>query len=339
MTRAYAAGIACLTALACTRGEAPQTADSARAANPVVTATPVYGGYGMSTEIRWVLSPDGRAILAVVDPVSVEADALPDGFFFGSESPAFSVQVDSVWDVAPAPDWQAVAFSRAFVTSGGEQDSVVSPAAWEAISRRTAIDTATLRSSSFSTSGMSYARGVAQPSVIFVPADPRAAGAAEQSQPRSFPIARGWRLRWSTDGKTLALGASPARTQDDEPSTSWTALDPRSGAVHGSMPSGTSMRETRWMRGPVIDISVALDLTDAPTITVKRGEFSYLIESQRGVITIRDPANESRAAISIGPGKALAATSAGRYILALAPRTKAMLNEPTVEAVVYTVTF
>jgi hypothetical protein len=41
----------------------------------------------------------------------------------------------------------------------------------------------------------------------------------------------------------------------------------------------------------------------------------------------------------IGAGAALAATAQGRYIVALAPRTRASQGEMSVEPVVYTVTW
>jgi hypothetical protein len=78
----------------------------------------------MRATVRWVLSPARRSIVVVEDPVSVEADALPDGFLYGSEATGAIVQMDSVWDVAPSPDWTRIAYGRAFVARAGEGDTV-----------------------------------------------------------------------------------------------------------------------------------------------------------------------------------------------------------------------
>jgi len=43
----------------------------------------------MMSRIKWMLSGDSSAILAVVDPSGVENEAIPNGFFYGSESQNF----------------------------------------------------------------------------------------------------------------------------------------------------------------------------------------------------------------------------------------------------------
>jgi hypothetical protein len=330
--------LACALA-ACAREQVDQTsADSVRLARPVVTRTSVNDGtYGMSAQVRWAFSPDRRGILVVVDPVAVEAEPVPNGFFFGLEQPAFAVQVDTVWDVAPAPDWRAVAYSRAYVLSSGEADSVPT-AMWAQLARETGIDVPTLQTSSFAASAMAYARGVAQPAVIRVPPDPRGAHAETAARPQVFPVPRGWRVRWTQDGSTIALGANPRQVQDATPSVGWSALDPRTGQLHGSLPSTTRLVEPQWVKGPELYYGMTADFSTAPTINVRQGGLNYLIESQRGVISLRDPAFETHAAIPVGPGIALAATASGRYIVALAPRSRIRPNELPVEVVVYTVT-
>src|SRR5678815_5485957 len=94
-------------------------------AAPVVSATSVnQGTYGMRSRVRWILSPDSSAILVMVDPVSIENDMLPNAFFFGSETRNFQTRMDNVWDVAPAPDWQSLAFSRAHIVRGEGEDTI-----------------------------------------------------------------------------------------------------------------------------------------------------------------------------------------------------------------------
>jgi len=318
-----------------------QRADTASARTaPAVGMTRInHGTYGMSSRVRWILSLDSSAILAMVDPVSVENDALPNAFFFGSETRNFQARMDSVWDVAPSPDWQAIAFSRAYVVSAPESDSIPSEA-WLPMARRTGIDTATLRAGSFPTSGTVAARGIAQPGVIRIPVDIRAPGATDIAAPRPFPIARGWRVRWTTDGKTIALGSNPGSSNDDAASETWAALDPASGAYHGTLPENAQLALPRWSKGIELEMSSPIDMSSAPPIQVHAGSRTISIESARGVITAREttpgtPAD--RPAYTIGPGKALAATRGGRFILALAPRARAIANEIPVEAVVYTV--
>jgi len=320
----------------------PNPADSTAAsrAAPVVTATRVnQGTYGMASRVKWLFSPDSASVLVMVDPVGVENEAVANGFFFGSESRNFQTRMDEVWDVAPSPDWQTLAFSRAYILLGREADTI--PAAmWLDLARKTGIDTATLINGSFASSGMSMARAIAQPGTISIPADSRAAGANDVAAPRLFKIARGWRVRWTPDGATIALGGNPAKVQDDEESQSWAALDPKTGAVHGTLAAGAQMVVPRWTTGPVLDISIPVNMQAAPAISVVHGARKFAIRSERGVITARETtagADSTAAPFTIGSGKALAATRGGRYIVALAPRGTAVANEVPVEAVVYTV--
>ena len=309
-------------------------------ATPAVSAASVnQATYGLRSRIRWVMPPDSSAILVVVDPVGLENDAIPNSFFFGSETRNFQARMDSVWDVAPSPDWQALAFSRAYIVKGNETDTIP-PAEWLTLARKTGIDTTTLVLGSFPTSGMSTQRGIAQPGVIRIPADIRAPTASDEAAPRVFPIARGWQVRWSPDGSTIALGNNPAKADDSENSESWAELDPKTGALHGSFPAGAKLVVPRWVNGPVLESSIPVDMSGAKPITIVVGKKTYAIESQRGVITARETAagaDSTAVPFTIGSGKAIAATRGGRYIVALAPRRNAVANEIPVEAVVYTV--
>lgn len=279
------------------------------------------------------MSRDKSSFIAVVDPAGVEAEPVPNAFFFGSESKNFQVRMDSVWDVAVSPAWDRIVYSRAFIIRGAESDTAAQPGAWNDVARLTGIDTATLRTSSFSSSGMSYARAVAVPGLIIV-------GGSEASTNgipgKLFPVARGWRVRWTADGRFVGLGNNPGRAQDDEFSQAWAGLDPASGAISTSIPADSRLEQSKWTEGPVLDVSVAVDMTKAPQLFAKAGEINYTIESERGVITLR-PSDAATPSLVVGPGVALAATAEGRYILALAPRTQVREGEPAVEAVVYSV--
>jgi hypothetical protein len=316
------------------------TSDSARAAHtaPVVSSVRVnQGTYGMASRIKWMVSPDSSAILVMVDPAGVENEAIPNAFFYGSESRNFQARMDSVWDVAPSPDWGTIAFSRAYVLNPREADSIP-PAMWQEVARRTGMDTTTVRTSSFASSGMSMARAIAQPGTITIPADARAIGAGDAAAPRTYPVALGWRVKWTADGSAIALGNSPARVQDDEPSETWASLDPKTGAFHTSLPAETKLASQSWVSGPVLDISLPTNMDAAPPIGVVSGARSFAIESSRGVITARELGADSTSRVhTIGSGKALVATKGGRYIVALAPRANAVAYEVPVEVVVYVV--
>ncbi len=315
------------------------TADTTRAA-PVVTVTPVNRGtHGMAERVLWVFSPDKKAVLVVADPGGVENEPVPNGFFFGDEARGFQTQMDSVWDVAPSPDWKWLGFGRAYGVVGGAgtgTDLLTD------VSRRTSIDTATLRAGSFASSGMSMSRAIAQAGVIHVPNDPRQIAAGDSAAPKLFPVARGWRVRWTTDGTTLALGNSPARATDNESSQTWAALDPTTGALHGTLPANAKLADVKMTAGPTLDRSLPMDMSQSPPIQIQRGNQTFTIRSERGVITLVEttPAAANKSAPRVvGAGIALAATAGGKYIVALAPRGKPDPNEMAIEPVVYTVTW
>lgn len=329
-----------LLAAACMESPPRATTDSATVARtaPVVTSVRVnHGTYGMASRVKWLMSADSSGILAMVDPAGVEAEAIPNGFFYGSESRNFQTRMDSVWDVAPSPDWGTIAFSRAYVLNPGGADSIP-PEMWQEIARRTGMDTAAVRTGSFPSSGMSMARAVAQPGTITIPADTRATGASDTAVPKMYPITLGWRVTWTSDGSAVALGSSPARVQDDQDSETWASLDPKSGAFHTTLPAGAKLAPKNWVSGPVLDISVPIDMQGAPRIEAQANGRRIFIESSKGVITAREAGADSTARVfTIGSGKALAATKGGRYILALAPRATVAAYEVPVEAIVYVV--
>lgn len=325
---------------ACVNSKPKETTADTTSSGLIVTVTPVNRGtHGLYERISWLFSPDRRAVLVVADPISIEADALPNAFFFGDEARGFQTQMDTIWDVAPSPDWKWLGFGRAYTVMHGE-DPVKE--FFPEVARRTSIDTATLRAGMFPTSGMVTHYSIAQPGVIRIPDDPRRASSSDSAVPRLFPIARGWRVRWTTDGTTLALGNNPVGVGDDEPSKTWSALDPRTGALHGSLPANAQLAEPAFTKGPTLELSGAIDMNNRPAIQVERGGKTFSIESLRGVITLVETTPSATPKPSprvIGAGVALAATAGGRYIVALAPRTRAGAGKMTVEPVVYTVTW
>ncbi|MDQ6689675.1 MAG: hypothetical protein M3Z18_04120 [Gemmatimonadota bacterium] len=315
------------------------TADTTHLA-PVVTVTPVNrGSQGMAERVIWAFSPDRKAVLVVADPGGIENEPVPNGFIFADEARGFQTQMDSVWDVMPSPDWKWIGFGRAYSVVGG---SGTGTDLLTDVSRRTAIDTATLRAGSFASSGMGMGRAVAQAGVIHIPENPRANAAADSAAPKLFPVARGWRVRWTADGSTLALGNSPSRAVDNEPSQTWSALDPLTGALHGTLPANSKLADVNFTQGPTLDRSLPIDIGKSPPIQIQHGNQTFNIQSERGVITLVEttPGSATKAAPRVvGAGMALAATAGGRYIIALAPRGKPDPNEPAAEPVVYTVTW
>lgn len=316
------------------------TADTTDVAPVVSTIRVNTGSAGMTERIRWLFSPDRKSVLVVADPSGAEADPIPNSFVFGDENTGFQVQMDSVWDVAVSADWKSIAFSRAYQIVDGS--GATDPAALTELSRRTSIDTAALRAASFPSSGMSMSRAVAQAGLIRVPADPRSATAGDSAAPKMFPVARGWRVRWTSDGALIALGAPPTRALDAEPSESWTALDPKTGEFHGSLPTSSKIVEEKYFDGPVLHLTSGPDMSAAPPIKVTRGGREMTIVSERGVITMAGAASADSTAAApyvVGPGIALAATAGGGFVVALAPRGKVGAGESPVELVVYRVSW
>jgi hypothetical protein len=169
------------------------------------------------------------------------------------------------------------------------------------------------------------AYGFAQPVVADVSGRPTDASISRISgSANTLPIAGGWRVGWTKDGKLLTIGAKPERVQDDAPSPSWLAVDPESGTVRGPV-DPSDLGQVDWVDGPVIDISVPIDLAETRSLAIENGT----LESRGGWIRLNGRI--------IGPGLAVAATRSGRFIAALAPRPDAKEYEATVEPVVYRV--
>ena len=284
---------------------------------------------GMAARVRWSFAPDSGAILVVEDPAGVENEAVPDGVLFATERTGRTWRMDSVWSVAPSPDWLHVAVGRAVVLGGGEQQ-VVAPSRWGAAARslaaiagsNPALDADSLRAHSYPVSGMAVAEGAA---VTFV-AD---VGADLQAVPVHFVSLDGWRVRWSADGRDLLIGVRPARVQDDAPATT-TRRIAVAGQARTAAPAADSVD---WVSGPTLDISEPVVRHDRTLHA--RGR---MIESTGNRITVRDSSASGWSGWRVvGPGVPLAATRHGRFILAIAPRTDARPHESPDRAVVYRV--
>lgn len=283
-----------------------------------------YHSPGMITRLRWARSSDLTAIVVTEDATAIENDPAPNGFVFASETALNSVQMDSVWDVAPAPDWSRVAFGRAWVLRS-DRSETPPPGFWDALADTIGLPAATLRRSAFPASGMSIMFGLAQPGVVRLTAqaDSAVEAAGTESPMRLYPVLAGWRVAWSPDGKELLAGIAPQVVRDDTPAAAWVAIDPVRGD-EASAVENPAAAAVDWVQGPTLDISVALDTVSRIAIALPGGDS---LTSHHGWIRVGPKI--------VGPGVALTATREGRYIVALAPNPSAEEYEPKFMAVVY----
>jgi hypothetical protein len=269
-----------LTALvaACSRGEREPASDTGRLDTVAQVAEPVPQGEaraetttvlvnrgtgGMAARTWWLLSPDSSAIIVVEDAVGVEAEPVPNGFLFARESDGLVVQRDSVWNVAPSPDWRRLAWGRAYGPRPTERDSM-SRADWMEFLERipqpllAALGTSRstpagrdsligiLRRRTFPSSGMSYA--VAIGVAHHLDLEPGA---------REVPLRfDGWRVAWTADGSTLGIGTDPTGVQDESPPRRWVLVRPPSGDSIGFAADARRFATPRWVEGPVLDVSI-----------------------------------------------------------------------------------
>jgi hypothetical protein len=307
-----------------------------------VEAIPINDGtHGMRATVRWMLSPDRSAILAVEDAVSVEADPLPDGFLYASERTGTIVQLDSVWDVAPSPDWTRLAFGRAFILRAGERDTVP-PAEWRRLEGQLPEDVAArdasvlrrrLETHAFPASGMALMLGIGLTQVIWV--DSLGAGRVVAPTGPTHSL-HGWRVRWTAGGDTLGIGAGPRAVQDDAPPTRWVLVRPRRWALYtdtlGGTADSTRFARLAWVEGPTMELGSAMDLAPSRALSISAGT----VEARDGSIRVTRRTSPMQADVRVvGPGIPLAATANGRFILALVPRVNAKESDMRAQAVVY----
>jgi hypothetical protein len=360
--RAAAGAAALLTIIAC-RSSSPPSADTTRAdttrivatpaavpagAPPACSVAPTDGAWspapvgaarfvvnretrGMASRVRWILSPDSSALLVVDDPAGVENEAIPDGALLASERTGRVWRMDSLWSVAPAPDWRRIAVGRAVVLGGG-QEQVINPARWISAAAslvrlagpHPALRADSLRAHSFPASGMAVVEGAAATFVVDL-------STGDPEPPLHFVSLGGWRVGWTCDGAALLVGDGPARVQDDAPA----AVTRRVAATPGGLTTARSADSVPWIAGPTLDISVA---RPAGSVAVLRARGRTISTRGRQIVVVDTGAAGTAAASRVvGPGYPLAATRDGHFILAIAPRVGARPHESPDEAVVYRV--
>jgi hypothetical protein len=292
---------------------------------PLVEALPVnHGVHGMSARVRWLVSPNGRSLLVVHDPASVEADALPNAFIYASERDGYVLQRDSVWDVAPNPLWTRLAFGKAY-TIAAAPDGVDSASsdAWTTVAAASGMSEDSVRAGAYLISGMSELHGFSRPAVVYLDAVDSATGKAAPGEEPLY-VSGGWRVRWMRDSSLLAVGDAPIKVQDDSPPRNWLVVSLDSGSVQGTV-SQSRLVPLDWRLGPALDVSIPIDTKSERTMRLEGAS----IISAAGWIR--------RDGKVVGPGVALAATRDGRFIAALAPRPDAKDYESPLEPVVYRV--
>jgi hypothetical protein len=283
------------------------------------------GTHGMSARVRWTLSGDRRALLVVEDARAVENDPLPNAFVFAVEGLGL-VQRDSVWDVAPAPDWRRVAYARAYTTTPGEVDSIP-PREWHRLAGQVGLIESDVRKNAFATSGMVAAYGVARPFVV----DLSATDDSMRTRGTALPMPEGWRIAWTIDGTRLALGAPAELIADDAPASKWRLVDPATGAPKGAA-EPAMLSKLQWTEGPSLDVSTAVDMRQRRAFRSDDID----VESEDGWIRVYvHDGKRLRAPRIIGPGIALTATANGRYIVAITADPDAKSYDPPNQLVVY----
>lgn len=285
---------------------------------------------GMSTQIRWMLSPDSSALLVVDDPSGAEGDPVPDAVLYASERAGRVWQMDSVWSIAPSPDWARVAVGRAVVLRSGEEQRI-DPARWsdaaaslaQVAGPQPALVADSLRAHAFSTSGMAVMEGVAATYVADV-------DAKAEIVPLRFVALGGWTLGWSADGADLIVGDRPVRTADDAAA----AHEVRVSAHGGGSSGAAAAKPLVWLTVPTLAVGELVSRTSDVQLRV-RGR-SIVGRGGRVVVMTRDAAGRE-VVRDVGPGEPLAATRGGHFVLALAPRVGAKEYEAAEETVVYRV--
>jgi hypothetical protein len=322
-------------------GRGAAARDSSAPSAPVEVWPVNAGRAGLRVNVRWLLSPNRRAILVVHDPVSVEADPIPDGFLYANEGSGTAVQVDGVWDVAPSPDWTRLAFGRAYVLNARERDTMPAEE-WRRVEAQLPEDVADrrpdrlrreLEAHAFPASGMALMLGLGLTQVLFLDRLGPGRTVAPTGPTHSL---YGWRVRWTPSGDTLGVGTAPRTGSDDDPPGRWVLVRPRLWAAYrdslGTTADTSRFARLAWTEGPTMDFGSPVEVGGRYELPVEGGR----IEARGGVIHLTTRGRGGRSVERIvGPGMPLAATATGMFIAALVARPDAKRHEMRGQLVVY----
>ncbi|MDB4907624.1 MAG: hypothetical protein JWO05_2408 [Gemmatimonadetes bacterium] len=293
-----------------TRGKGASTG-SARglsAAADTLLVIPLNNGtHGMAARIRWMLSPDGHAILAMEDPAGVEAEPVPNGFAFADEARDVTWQEDGAWDVAPSADWKRLAYAKSYLLRANDRDSVlftewVGLVGWipAAVTAQLAPGARTpewqralaarLRAHGFTASGMAIVSGVGITHVVMVDSL-EAVGSGRPAGDVAVAL-DGWRVRWTRFGDTVVVGDHPARAMDDAHPQHWLAVPlPADTLVRAWKGDTAQLAPATWIAGPVLDISVPLVMPNGTLVvaSTKDGRFQLQVRKRMHPVENESP--------------------------------------------------
>lgn len=288
------------------------------------------GAHGMAALVRWVRSPDGSTLLVTEDPAAVEAEPVPNGFVYASERGPRILQADSVWDVAPSPDWTRLATARAIGVFGREPSDTLTDQRWRQLARAANVPVESARAHAFSLTGMSVGMGLARPLVVTLDSLPPGEQITRRAAMQTIDMLGGWRMRWTKDGR-LAVGGPHRGSQDYSPSTTYTFVDARGRPGETVPAERAGLDSTAWRQGPTVDAGLPPD-SGTTVVEGRDARGTFRLTSGGGWIRIARGGERPRV---LAPGRLLAATAGGRFVAALAPVFPRREGEQPVRLVVY----
>jgi hypothetical protein len=258
---------------------------------------------GMTAQMLWALSPDSASMIVVEDPKGVENAEIPDGALFVNERTGRAFRLDSIWSVAPSPDWSKLMFGKASVVSADGGDSIPE-ARWAQAAKslesvagpQPGLVAESLKAKAHSINGMTAVKGVSAAFLADVSLD-------TVKLPVEYMGVGGWSVAWSCDDAPFRkVGRTPPAAQ------------------------------VPWQKGPVLEINRPLKASPNRYFDVRNRRVAGM-DNKIYVIN----AGKDTTAHYVGPGLLMGATRNGKFVLAIAPRVPAKANESPEQVVVYRV--
>ena len=287
----------------------------------------VTSGRDTARRVRWARSRDGCALLVRADAVGTRGPA-PSDVIFVSEGDGLWGP-NSVWDVAPSPDWRRLAWGNALIVRP-KRGEAIHAATWDKLAEELEVESEELMRRSFPVGDVAGVRGVAIP--ILEDLDNTCSG--DRCGSGTDLRTGGWRVRWTSDGTHAAYATRPTDARDDR-TTPWVLVDRDGGAVGGDLTDTSRLVAQPWTDGPTLDPTTLAGLGVRAAVRLER----LTVEARDGWVRVVDPGapGGSRARV-IGPGVPLAATRNAEYVAALAPDPEAAPHEGRVRVAMYSFT-